>query len=325
MTKTGANQTSDNVLVMKVRGLGDTLLATPALRALRQAYPRAGITLVVSPQGEDVLVNNPHVDRVLVYAKKDRGTTYRLMRELRSFEHDLVLALHASFRTALLARATGCARRVVHNHSGRNFFGTIPIRAKKESKSAIERDLDAIRALGLPDAGTRLEFPLKKTDQDAVSDFLDEQDLAPDRPLWVLAPGAGKNRKQWPVRPAAAFLDRIAGKLAGTWIILAGPGDEDLAEQIQKTAQVRPPIFRQSIQQAGALMARARGVITADSGPKHVAVAVGAKTLTLWTDEPEAEWHPYDSAQHALIRSHTGVVADLLPADVAEAALRHFK
>lgn len=314
---------ADNLLVIKVRGLGDTLLATPALRALRRAYPRAGISVLVSAAGQEVLAANPYVDRVVVCSDKNWWSTLRLAAELRAFHHDGVVALHASLRTALLALATGAAWRVVHNHSGKNHFATIPILAKKESKSAIERDLDAIRALGVPDDGPELDFPLSDDEVRFSRDYLEDHGVASRQPFWVLAPGAGKALKACPAGLAVGFLRLARQRFPGPWVLLAGPAEEELGAAIQRELDDPPLVFNQSLRMAGALMSLSAGVVTADSGPKHVAVAVGAKTLTLWTDEPLAEWHPYALDRHAVVRSETGRIADLTAEALFQAAVRH--
>lgn len=315
---------ASNLLVIKVRGLGDTLLATPALRALRRAYPRAGLSVLVSAAGQDVLAANPYVDRVLVYDDKHWLSTLRLAAALRAFHYDGVVALHASLRTALLALATGAAWRVVHNHSGQNHFATIPILAAKESKSAIERDLDAIRALGTEDDGQELDFPLSTDDLRFAREYIEDHGVASNQPFWVLAPGAGKAHKAIPPGLVAGFLRLARQRFPGPWVILAGAEDVELASAIERELDDPPIVFNQSLRTAGALMSLSGGVVAADSGPKHVAVAVGAKTLTLWTNEPLAEWHPYPLDQHAVVRSQTGQVADLTAEDVFQAALKHF-
>jgi ADP-heptose:LPS heptosyltransferase len=315
---------NERVLVIKVRALGDTLLATPAIHALRRHLPQARITAMVSPTGQAVLANNPDLDEIRIYDKQRHGFRYQFdfIRSLRQARFSTAVALHASFRTAALAWLSGAPQRVVHNHSGRNFFATISIPAKKESKSAIERDLDAVRALGIAPHGNKLIFPLQAADIDAGRTFLQAHGIR--QPFLVLIPGAGRERKRWTAAPAAIFLDRMRARLPADWVIVAGPEDKELALAIQGRAQLHPPIFSGTIHGAGALLAESSGAVAMDSGPKHVAVAVGTPTLTLWTDEPEAEWHPYDLERHALVRSTTGLVADIAPDAVAAAAAEHF-
>jgi ADP-heptose:LPS heptosyltransferase len=323
----GANPLArvERVLVLKVRALGDTLLATPALTALRRGLPGARLTAVVSPAGAEVLAGNPDVDEVRVYDKAAGGPAahLRFARDLAAARFDLAVALHASFRTALLALASGARVRVVHNHSGRNFFTTLPIPTKKESKSTIQRDLDAVRALGLPDAGEKLTLAVTEEHRAVVRAFLAQHKLAP-KGFMMLVPGAGQERKRWSASAATEFLEAAREKLGLPWIILAGPADLELACAIQAETPSRPFLFHHGLKEAAALFEASRGVVCTDSGPKHVAVAMGARTLTLWTDEPEAEWHPYDRARHALLRSGTGVVGDLPAELVLNATLAHF-
>ena len=314
----------NNILVIKIRGLGDTLLATPALRVLRRVFPDARLTMAAAPAGREVLEGNPDINEIRVYDKHAPGWAYHLdfMRGLRRSRFDLAIALHASFRTAWLARVSGAPRRVVHNHSGKNYFSTMAIPAKKESKSAIQRDLDAVRALGIPEAGEKLVFLLKEHHYIEARAFLEKHGLIRSKRLMLLAPGAGKKRKQWPAEAVQAFLDQY--RLDAAWVIVAGPGEREMMTDISARVKDCPPIFQGNIKELGALMTLSKGVVIADSGPKHVAVAVDTPTLTLWTDEPEAEWHPYDLARHALVRSSSGIVADISPQAVARAVEQHF-
>ncbi len=315
-----------NILAIKTRGLGDTLLATPALRALRRAFPDARLTMVAAPAGREVLEGNPDIDEIRVCDKHVSSWIYHLnfMRELRQSRFDLAIALHASFRTAWLAWVSGAPRRVVHNHSGRNHFSTLDIPAKKESKSAIQRDLDVVRALGVSEAelGEKLVFSIAERHFMGARTFLEKHRLRQAKRLMLLAPGAGKKRKQWPAEAVRDFLDH--NHLDINWVIVAGPGEQEMIADISSRVKACPPIFQGNIKELGALMTLSQGVVTADSGPKHVAVAVGAPTLTLWTDEPEAEWHPYDLTRHALVRSPSGIVADISPQAVAQAVEQHF-
>jgi ADP-heptose:LPS heptosyltransferase len=314
------------LLVVKVRAMGDTLLATPALRALRRGFPDARLTVVVSPQGREVLLGNPDVDEVWVYQKNAINPWYhaRFFSRLRKQAFDLGVALHATRRTAFMLWGGGVPIRVVHNHSGANYYATLEISAKKESKSAIERDLDAVRALGLNSAGAELVFNLEPRYHQFVKQFLNDHGLRA-RQYFVLIPGAGKERKQWTPAAVAAFLTGMRTQSRVPWVILAGPQDQALSADIMRNLKFKVPFFSRGLKEAGALLAHSRGVVTTDSGPKHIAVAVQARTLTLWTDEPEAEWHPYDLRQHALLRSPTGQVPDIMPDAVVKAAVKHFK
>lgn len=316
-----------NILVIKVRAMGDTLLATPTLRALKTNFPEASITAVVAPQGKDILIHNPDISDILVYDKAETGfwDYLKFIKLLRQKKYDLVIALHASFRTALMARLSGVTDRIIHNHSGRNYFATIPIGAKKEAKSTIERDLDVIRALGKQADGQQLTLTLSEEDRITVGHLLTNRGLSIDQPFMILAPGAGKSRKRWTAEAAGLFLKTMLLHYTLPWIVLAGPQEQDMVQKIQKIVPENVYIFEGSIKKAATLIKAAQGMVTADSGPKHVACAVGTPTLTLWTDEPEAEWHPYDRNKHQILNSPTGVVADITPEEVVAQTAKHFQ
>jgi ADP-heptose:LPS heptosyltransferase len=310
------------ILVIKLRAMGDTLLATPTLSALRLNFPESHLTTLVTPLGASVLETNPDLNEVMVCDKSRMGgfALWRLLARLRHERFDLAIALHATWRTAWMAFCTGAKYRVVNNHSGKNYFATVPIHAKKEAKSSIERDLDAVRALGLPAATGPLVLPLTPEDHAAAMRFCSAHALDQARLFFVLAPFSGKPEKTWPQEKVIRFLDLAQRALpAARWALLAGPAEAKL-----EARGMGVPVFTSTIRAAGALMARSAGVITADSGPKHVAVAVGARTLTFWTIEPEAEWHPYPKDEHALVYCNRTSVHDLAPEVVLERLLQHF-
>lgn len=318
--------TYKNILIIKIRALGDTLLATPSFAALKQAWPEAKLTALVSPQGYAILKALPYLDTIRVFDRSMSLIDYvKFIWKLRAQKFDLVIALHASFRTALIARLVGGKNRVVHNHSGKNYFSTLPITAKKEAKSSIERDLDAIRALGIQPETTCPQVVFDEKDKEVARDFIRQNMSGSSRGFMIVAPGAGKPRKTWPIENVISFLNRAIRQTDLHWVVLAGPNEQDLVESLNRQKlDKKISIFKGSVKSAAALMSLAGGMITADSGPKHIACAVGLATLTLWTDEPVVEWHPYDHHYHELIMSPTGLVADIDPELVMKRAQQHF-
>jgi len=315
-----------NLLLIKIRAMGDTLLATPALSALRRAYPQGRITAMVSPAGREILEGNPDVDEILIYNKNwPWWRQIGFIWQLAGRGWNSVLVLHASFRTALLAWLTRAPVRVVNNHSGRDYFATIPLGAKKEAKSTIQRDLDAVRALGVAAENTTTTFLLRQVHYEHAHAFLQAQQIGQSRPFMLLAPGSNARDRRWNSAAAVSFLAHIERLLPVDWILLAGPADEKLVQDIHAEAVNHPPVFSADIKSAGALMVLSQGLVAVNSGPKHVAVAVGTPTLTLWTDEPETEWHPYDRVYHALLRPSTGRLEDLAPERVATQVQQHFE
>lgn len=313
------------ILVIKIRAMGDTLLATPTITALKEACPQASLSVLVSPEGREVLEDHPHIDHLMTYDKHMSISSYfTFVKKLRKQRYDLVIALHASFRTALMAFFTGARHRVVHNHSGANFLSTIPIKAKKEAKSTIARDFDTVHALGVNSIPGMPSIYLNDLYHKEADRFIKDQNWPADMPFMILAPGAGKEVKQWPQADVLIFLQTALVQSKMNWVLLAGPKEKELAASVNHHLAGKVPVFQGSIKAAAALISRAIGMITADSGPKHIACALGTRTLTLWTDEPVAEWHPYDMKNHRLIKSPTGMVKDITPDQLWQAGLDHF-
>lgn len=317
--------TFHNILIIKVRAMGDTLLATPMISSLRQAYPQARLTALVSPAGQPVLQDNPDLNHVMVFDKSIGVVDYgRLLMQLRAAQYDLVINCHASFRTALLAKLTGVRSRISHNHSGKNYFATIPMTAKKEPKSSIERDLDTLRALGIKPATHRTTFTINDQAWQWADQFIQTHQLGGKDGFMLLAPGAGQTIKRWPTEHVIAFLNMTRQFSKLLWVVLAGPLEQDLMAAIKQAFGEQIPICQGRLQQVAAVIGRGKGMVTADSGPKHLACSLGTKTLTLWTNEPLAEWHPYDLKMHPVLQSSSGQVQELMPNQVWQQAIRIF-
>ena len=313
------------ILVIKTRALGDTLLATPTIHALRQEFLQAYLTVLVSPKGQEIVQANPDIDEIIVYDKTNFNLKayWQLIKKIKREKFDLSIALHASFRTALIARLSQAPYRVVNNHSGSNYFATIKIIEPKIAKSSIQRDLDAVRALGInKNPSEKLILNINISANQRVEEFLETNKIIKDNYL-VLFPDASKEYKKMPINLAVDILSAIYFTSKLPWVILSSPNNKVLAEEIKKRLNLPVSIFAGNIKEVGVLLNMSQGLVTTDSGPKHIAVAVNTPTLTLWTNEPESEWHPYAREKHKILRSNTGKISDISSAEVVT-KIKHF-
>lgn len=293
------------ILLVKLRAIGDAVLTLPSLQALHQGFAGVPIDVVCPPAAAAVYQGDPRCADVIPY-ERHLAAQAGLVRRLRARRYGLAVCLHASFRTALLARLSGAPWRSVRNHSGRDWFCNLPAAEPKEPKSIIQRDFDALRALGLDpkDAVPRLFIPAAAR---AEAARLWKRWGLKGKALLVF-PGAGKPEKQWPL---AGFLE-LARALKGRRrvLFLTAPGEAGLAAEARAVGAGWASVA--DLKVLGALCARAGHALGNDSGPRHIAAASGARTLTLFGPEGLREWHPYRRAEgHWAIQPSSGRVRDL--------------
>ena len=286
-------EAKEKIVVVLPNHLGDVVMATPALRALRAGRPKAEITGLVPAPLDDALAGLHSLDRLVghrVYAGS--GPLARMRRRIalgRSQRGaDCALVLPNSFASALLAWSTGAPRRIGYARRGRGWLLTDALAAPRENGRfkpiAMERYyLDLVLRLGCPDLGTALELATEPQAERECDALFERHTLRDDAPLVCLAPGAGFGpSKLWPLE----YVAEVAGKLMaeGAQVALVhGPGEEPLAAAIQaRTAGIASlGGAKMGLSLLKSVLARAALLICNDAGARHVAAAFGVPTLVL--------------------------------------------
>lgn len=314
------------VLAIKLRALGDTVLMTAPLMELRSAMPAAEIHALVLKPWAPILEYHPAVDRVISYERHPEATARakalaRLALRLRPERYDCVVCFHASPSSSMLAFATGAKVRAIHfhGHGHKNRYSTVTIPGKGTLKPIIERDMDTVRALGIHVPAGRLpRIALQAAEVSEARERLRRMGL--DGPCLGLALGASRPTKQWPVeRYAALAVAWCRSKPGGTALALTGPGEPTLSHEFLQAvdthlsatlgelaarAPVRGRIASETglgLRQLAAVLGSLSVLAGNDSGPRHIAVAVGTPTVTLFGPEHPFEWHPYPQERHPLL------------------------
>lgn len=288
------------ILLVKLRAIGDSVLCLPSVQALHAAYPKAALDILAPAAARDVFSADKRVHEVLAYERGSWGRQLGILSRVRARRYDAVICLHASFRTALIALASGAETRVVRNHSGPDWFSRPAARQPKEPKSIIQRDFDALRALGMDpkDELPRMQVSTKARAQALA--LAKRAKLRAGRSV-LLFPMAGKPEKEWPAERFVALAAKLNAKRRSTAFVVA-PGAPNWPQALRPS----------SLQVLGALAAHAGYAVGNDSGPRHIAAACGARTLTLFGPERLREWHPYrDLKWHVALRPDSGRVEDL--------------
>lgn len=298
------------ILVMRPRALGDLLLATPAFRALKRGFPQAAVHVAVDDTLAPVLRRNPFIDQLWLFPRRKPRAAFawtRLYWKLWRQDFDLVVDLHGSPRTAVLAFLTGARHRVGYALRGRGrlYNRRIPRdsdrRGRPVRQYAAQVNLDIVARCGV--TGSALE----DTSLVYIPDPVAEEDVearvfaSTPHPRVGIAPAGTWQAKTFPSESFARVGDLLVE--AGCHVaLLWGPGEQQIAEkvkhQMRRPAEIVPPT---NLETLPAVLARLDLLVSNDSGVKHLAVARGTPTLTLFGPTSPVTWMP-PAGPHAWLR-----------------------
>jgi len=304
------------ILIFNVNWLGDVLFSTATLRNIRRNYPDSYIACAIPSRCYLVLKDNPYLDEIIIFDERDRHkgifSKLNFVRLLKNKGFDTVFLLHRSFSRALLCRLAGIEERIGHYTKKRSFLLTKKITPpKKDSLHRIDYYLDVIEKAGLRVEDRYLDFVFSPEDQKAVDDFLNRNSVSPEDFVVALNPGGNWYPKRWPKEHWQRLADKLIAELKAKVIITGSVTDLTLAKQIQDGMKEKPlvacGVF--NIKQLGALAKRVDLFITADTGPLHIANAVGAKKIiAIFGPTAKDITGPYPETNVVILQKDVGCV-----------------
>lgn len=283
-------------IVRMLPGLGDLLCAVPALRAVRAAEPSAHVTFIGLPSGQWLAERFPdYIDRWLPCttcpglpeSEPDAFAHRRFLREARAARFDLAIQLHGdgrvtnAFTAALGATRWGGLRRDDASP------GDGLVTALRRGRHEVDRCGDALRAVGIPNGDSRLEFPVTARDEAELTAILG----SPPPTLAVVHPGASHPDRRWPAASFAAIVDHLMTRV-DVVALTGSPGEAGVAAAVAARTAVAPRDLtgRTPVGVLAALIAAARIVICNDTGVAHLAGAVGTPTVTVFARSDRPRW-----------------------------------
>jgi len=279
--------------------LGDLVMATPALRAVRKHFATARIVGILRPKLAGLLAGTAWIDEAWYCDPhgndRDLGR-WALLRRMRRERFDLALLLPNSLHTALLAWAGGARARVGYARDVRRLLLTqavLPPRVKGQLDLGpmVDYYLGLAEAAGCPAESQRLELHVTAAEERLADETFQRLGLRTDRRLVALNAGSAYGEsKSWPVTAFGELARRIVDQLDHDVLVICGPAERSLARAIVRSSQ-RQRVFSLADQPVGlglskAAIARCRFMVTTDSGPRHVAAALGKPVITLFGPTP---------------------------------------
>lgn len=277
------------ILVVRTDRIGDVLLSTPVIKALRDKFPRAHIAVMVGPYAREIVEGNPYLNEVIVYDKDARQkgwwASLRFARALKAKKFDLALVLHPTNRAHLLAFFAGIPKRVGYDRK-LGFLLTDRLEHTKQrgEKHELEYNLDLVRYLGIEPQDAATFMPVTPEAEKWAESFLRQEGVADADGLAALHPGASCISKLWPVERFAEVADRLVDKYGFKILLVAGPKDAALAAKVAEGMRHRPVNLagKTSLSRLAGIFKRCRVLISNDSGPVHLAAAVGIPVISIF-------------------------------------------
>jgi len=291
------------ILLVRFSSLGDVLLTTPLIRALRARHPAATITALTKQVWAPLLSANPHLDQVVTLAPGQ--SLVPLARAVRRAGFTDQLDLHASVRTRILRLLVPGAW---HGYGARRRERRALIRLKqniyRDKVPVAERYFEAARHLDVEPDGEPAELFTSPAAEARAEEWLVRSGLDSALPLVGLAPGAAHATKRWPVNHWRTLAGELATRGFGL-VLVGGAGDRTAAAEVAAAAPgtAASAAGELDLQATGALLRRTRAVIAGDTGPMHLATAVGTPVVGLFGPTVEEfGFYPYRARSRVIER-----------------------
>jgi lipopolysaccharide heptosyltransferase I len=306
------------ICIVKPSALGDIVQALPVLSALRARFPQAHIAWLVNKSYATLLTNHPHLNEIIAF---DRGANSwspsgcrsirRLCVELRQQQFDLVCDLQGLLRSGLMTWATCATRRVGLSdcREGSRYFYSDIVHVPLESMSAVDRYWLVVQALGAGDNSKQFLVGLA----DGDLNWAQRQLQGLSCPVVALHTGARWSTKRWPPQSFCEVARRLVREFDASILLVGGPeasGDAQLIET-ELHGRCLNLVGRTTLRQLAAVLARVQLMISNDSGPMHLAAAMGTPVAAIFTCTSPARARPYGTG-HTILGTNVWCAASYL-------------
>ncbi len=321
-----------NILIIDFGQLGDVVMSLPALRAVREKFPFARITVAVGkPAGEIVNMSGYadatiEVDRVAIrdgFKPLSILKIFDVVKDARRRRFDFVIDLHSFSETNLLGFFSGAPKRLFARRRGRsldflaNFRPAPPLEEDNRTRHQVDRYLDVLRPLGITDAPRVPRLRTTIEDDRDIDKLLFKSKADAGAPLVGLFPGAGHESRRWPLHKFAELADSLTRNDAVRPIVFVGPEEAKIVSEIRAAFPASAvTLDRLSIRQLASLQARLAVFVSNDTGPLHIAAAVGAPVVLLLDERAPQSYIPLSEPKRVIQR---GAISQIAVEEVYEA------
>ena len=295
------------ILLIQLRRIGDVLMCTPALRALRVNLPKSYIAFITEKESSDILTLNPYLDEVIVLEReKYRNPFYSLqkIRQIRKKRFDLVIDFLGNPRSAYLSFLSGAKQRVGFNLPWRRFFYNMIVKSDQRPQYAAAHKLNALQALGIESSDPKLDFIIADKADTFAERFFGENGLDQSNLNISFSPTSRRHFNRWHLERFARLADWLISRFRARIVLVWGPGERKVVEKVRDLMKEDPIICweTENLFQLGAILRGCDLHIGNDNGTKHIAVALGKPTITIYGPHDPRSWTYPDSSRHKSLK-----------------------
>jgi lipopolysaccharide heptosyltransferase I len=295
------------ILLIKPSSLGDIVHTLPVVSAIKAQWPGVHLTWVVKRQWAELVRRVAGVDRVWPV---DEGAVSWLKQgwALRAERFDLAIDLQGLFRSGVVAWLSGVPHRIgfANGREGSPWFYTMRVPVPTVEMHAVDRYLLVTEAMGVcAEGGRQFQFNILDADRAIVRDILFERGISVDQPWLAMNVSARWMTKRWPLSSFAAVLDQLHGEGRGPVVVIGSAEDRRDVEAL-RAVTTTPFVDLAGAVPLGclpALLSKAAAMITNDSGPMHIAAALGVPVVALFGPTSDVRTGPYGTGHRVLTRS----------------------
>lgn len=302
----------DRILVVNVNWLGDVIFSSPIFKALKEAHPKARISCLAPPRVKEVLESIPFIDEIIVYDEKGQHwnplAKVKLILELRRKHFDVAFLLHRSLTRALLVYLAGIPGRVGYDAKNLGRLLTHVVEPLDGQVHRSDHYLRVIESYGVPVKDRRCQLDVSPDAERETEEILESKGIQKNDFVVVVNPGGNWDLKRWPKKSFSVLIERLLNDFNVRVVLPGAAKDEALAESISSSLKQKPVILagKTNLKQLVALMKRANCVVSADSGPLHLANGVGTDVIGMFGPTRPEITGPRGSGQAFVIQYNVG-------------------
>ncbi len=277
------------ILVVRLDRIGDVILSTPVIKAIRDAYPYSYIAMMVRPYARDIVEGNPYLNEVIIYDKdgnhKGIMGNFRFVQELKDKKFDTAIILHPTSRTHLVLKLAGIPERIGYDKkAGFLLTKRIPHTKQFGMRHEIDYTLAILKYIGIEPKDRKLYMPMNSIAERKITKMLEESGIKSGDLLVAINPGASCASKRWGIENFAEVANGLVAGYGAKVVIISGNVDKQFGDGLALLVKENCVNLsgRTSIADIASLLRRVKLFISNDSGPVHISCAVGTPVIAIF-------------------------------------------
>ncbi len=297
----------NRILVVRLRSIGDTVLATPSLIALRRFLPDARIDVLLEDWVAPVLDGFDGIDNVITVSRKSKKSRLETARKIRQSRYDVAFNLHGGTTATFFVRASGAKYRVGFSEYSYNFLYTHLLASPEDfwrqtDIHSAENQLALLGSVGIPVADKpKSRLTITADARNSLEDRLASKTQNPKSKIALLHPVAAFDTKQWATENFARIAEFLSAKDFQI-VAVAAQTEGEVLDKLKSLTRVPIADFDDlTLPEIAALASRAALFVGNDSGIAHIAAAVGTPSVVIFGSSNTKVWHPWTDAPHEIV------------------------